>query len=308
MGEGEKAGKLTPAQKRVLEAGAAIRADPGPMDFLHSVLAQTGLPYRDPGHELRFWDRRQGNALLAIEAGRIVDPRTGAFRPVGLPWGEKARLVLIHLTGEALRTASPVVEVEDSLTAFVRELGLPTSGRSIRTVKDQLGRLSVATVRLAMLGGNSIPQVQGTLVSGLDLWAPSDGRQRVLWPSSVRLSDPFFASVQRHAVPLSRTAIRALAHSALALDLYAWMAQRLHRIPAGKPQAVPWAAVKDQFGPGYDRMPDFRKRFRQALREALTVYPGARVEEDAAGLVLRQSPPPIRKRLAAGKAPEVVEG
>ncbi len=307
MAEGRRAGKPTPAQKRLLEAGTAIRADPGPVDFLHSVLAQTGLPYRDPGDEIRFWDRRQGNALLAIEAGRIVDPRTGAFRPVGLPWGEKTRLVLIHLTGEALRTGSPVVEVEDSLTAFVRELGLPTSGRSIRTVKDQLGRLSAATVRLALLGGDSVPQVQGTLVSGLDLWAPPDARQRVLWPSSVRLSDPFFASIQRHAVPLSRTAIRTLAHSALALDLYAWMAQRLHRIPPRRPQAVPWAALKEQFGPGYGRMEDFRKRFRQALREALTVYPGARVEEDAAGLVLRHSPPPIRKRLAAGKAPAAAE-
>lgn len=307
-GEGRAPPRLTPTQKRLVEAGATIRADSGPLDFLHSVLAQTGLPYRDPGDELRVWDRRQGNAVLAIEAGRIMDPRTGAFRPVGLPWGEKARLVLIHLTGEVLRTGSPVVEVEDSLTAFVRELGLPTSGRSIRTVKDQLGRLSAATVRLAMLGGSHVPQVQGTLVSGLDLWAPSNARQRVLWPSSVRLSDPFFASVQRHAVPLSRAAIRALAHSALALDLYAWLAQRLHRIPAGKPQAIPWAAVKDQFGPGYDRMDHFRARFRQALQEALTVYPEARVEEDAAGLVLWRSPPPIRRRLTPGKTlPGAVE-
>lgn len=310
-GEGGGGGappRLTPAQERLLEAGAAIRADPGPIDFLHTVLAQTGLPFRNPGDGIRLWDRRQGNAVLAIEAGRIVDPRTGDFRPVGLPWGEKARLVLIHLTGEALRTGSPVVEVEDSLTAFVRELGLPTSGRSIRTVKDQLGRLSAATVRLALLGGDHVLQVQGTLVSGLDLWAPPDARQRVLWPSSVRLSDPFFASVQRHAVPLSRTAIRALAHSALALDLYAWMAQRLHRIPAGKPQAIPWAAVKEQFGPGYGRMENFRTRFRQALQEALTVYPEARVEEDAAGLALRHSPPPVRKRLTPGKTlPGAVE-
>ena len=292
-----------------MEAGAAIRTDPGPLEFLHTALAQTALPYRDPGDGVRFWERRQGNALLAIEAGRIIDPRTGSYWPVGLPWGEKARLVLIHLTGEALRTGSPTVEVEDSLTAFVRELGLPTSGRSIRTVKVQLGRLSVATVRLAMLGGSHVPQVQGTLVLGLDLWAPSDARQRVLWPSSVRLSDPFFASVQRHAVPLSRTALRALAHSALALDLYAWLAQRLHRIPAGRPQAISWAAVKDQFGPAYDRMPDFRKRFRQAVREALTVYPEAKVEEAAAGLVLRQSPPPIRKQLvAAGKLSGPVDG
>ncbi len=36
-------------------------------------------------------------------------------------------------------------------------------------------------------------------------------------------------------------------------------------------------------------------------------YPEARVEEDAAGLVLQPSPPPVRKRLTTGKAPETVK-
>ena len=39
---------------------------------------------------------------------------------VGLPFGPKPRLVLYHLNAEALRTQSPLIELEDSLTAFVR--------------------------------------------------------------------------------------------------------------------------------------------------------------------------------------------
>ncbi len=35
--------KPTPAQERLLEAGAAIRADPGPIEFLHTVLLHTVL-------------------------------------------------------------------------------------------------------------------------------------------------------------------------------------------------------------------------------------------------------------------------
>jgi hypothetical protein len=59
--------------------------------------------------------------------------------------------VLYHLNAEALRTQSPVLELEDSLTAFVRRtLGLDPKGRNIRIVKDQLTRLASADFRFGM--------------------------------------------------------------------------------------------------------------------------------------------------------------
>jgi hypothetical protein len=50
------------------------------------------------------------------------------------------------------------------------------------------------------------------------------------------LSDDYFDSLTRHAVPLNHMAVSALSGSAFALDVYAWLAQRLHRIPPSKPQ------------------------------------------------------------------------
>jgi hypothetical protein len=76
----------------------------------------------------------------------------------------------------------------------------------------------------------------------------------------------------RHAVPLNEVHIAALSHSALALDIYAWLAQRLHRIPPGKPQRVSWEALQDQFGPGYKRTRKFREVFRIALKKVLALY------------------------------------
>jgi hypothetical protein len=296
-----KGGALTPTTRRLVDVGTAIRGGPpADLDFLHSVLCQTGLPYRDPGADLRVWERRQGDVLLRVEAGAVADPRGRDFIEVGLPHGEKARLVLIHLTGEALRTGSPVIPVQDSLTAYVGALGLPTDGRTIRTVKDQLARLSAATVRLAVLSGDRAVQVNSTLVRGLDLWAPRDPRQRVLWPSAVELSADFFRSVQAHAVPLDRRAVGALSHSAMALDAYCWLAQRLHRIPSGRPQLVPWETLKVQFGPSFARLRKFRETFRDALREVQQVYPVARVEDGEEGLTLRHSPPPVARRLISG--------
>ena len=145
-------------------------------------------------------------------------------------------------------------------------------------------------------------QVNAALVKGLDLWAPRDPRQRVLWPSTVRLSDDYFASIQSHAVPLARPAIRALAHSALALDAYCWLAQRLHRVPIGKPQPVSWSALRDQFGQGFARERDFRRQFRETLRVVLTVYPDARVEDADEGLLLHRSRPPVAPRIVSRSA------
>ena len=140
--------------------------------------------------------------------------------------------------------------------------------------------------------------MQAHIVSGFDLWFPKDERQRVLWPSTVRLSLDYFESLQRHAVPLDERAVAALSHSAMALDIYRWLAQRLHRVRPGKPAFIPWTALKDQFGWHYGRMDNFKRVFRQTLDMVLSQYRGARLELDDRGMTLRNSPPPVKGRMA----------
>ena len=97
-------------------------------------------------------------------------------------------------------------------------------------------------------------------MSGFELWFPKDERQRVLWPSYVRLSLDYYESLRKHAIPLDERALGALAHSAMALDAYTWLAQRLCRIRPRRKQFVSWAALKDQFGFGYGRMSNFKRK------------------------------------------------
>jgi hypothetical protein len=211
-----------------------------------------------------------------------------------LPYGPKPRLILAHLNREALRRNSPEVEVEDSLTAFVKRIGLVGHGRDVRVVKDQLMRLATAQIRMAMTyGAEHTRQVQAHVIGGFDLWLPKDEGRRVLWPTFVRLSLDYFESLQHHAVPLDEATLGALAHSATALDVYAWLAQRLHRVPVGRPQFVSWKALKDQFGQGYGRMDNFKRIFGEALGQVLREYRGARVELDERGMTLWHSPPPV---------------
>jgi hypothetical protein len=293
--------QLTPHKQRLLEASTAIRSvPPERIDFLHTVHCQCGIPYKNPGDDQLTWEKKQGNTTLHIAAGVAIDPNTGNFKQLGLPYGEKPRLVLIHLASEAKRTGSPVVNVEDSMTAFARSLGQETNGQQLRALKDQLARLAAATVRMGVMeeGGRAV-QVQGHFVSAFDLWLPKNDSQRMLWPSTVQLSQEYFQSLGNHAVPLDHRAVAALASSAMALDVYVWLAQRLHRVAPGKPQFIGWANLHEQFGQGYDRIRDFRRRFLETLRHVHSAYPTARFDADDAGLTLSHSPPPIAPRYVA---------
>ena len=122
------------------------------------------------------------------------------------------------------------------MTAFARSLGLETNGQQLRSLKDQLARLAAATVRMGVVEEGRAVQVNTQFVSAFDLWFPKQADQRVLWPSTVRLSEEYFQSLGKHAVPLDHRAVAALASSSMALDVYVWLAQRLHRVPPGKPQ------------------------------------------------------------------------
>ena len=288
--------KISPTTRRLIEASAHLAdGEPDELTFQHTVLCQTALPYRRTPD--RVWERQQGAVFLQLQAGSLLDPHEEVFVDQPLPFGEKARLVMMHLNAEALRQGSATIEVADSMTAFVRDLlHRPPNARELNTVRAQLNALAGSTIRLGMIQDGHAIQAQGSVVSALDLWYPAEPGQRVLWGSSIRLSEEYFASLTRHAVPLAMDAVRALSHSAMALDVYTWLAQRLHRVSPRKPVFIPWPAVHEQFGHGYKRIRAFREFFQKVAKQVLVVYPDAKIDVDGRGVTLRHSPPPIAQR------------
>ena len=294
---GRKANTLSSVHRRLIEPIEAGQDNDDPrLAFQHTVLCQTSWPYRDPGDDVREWKRINGSVALQVQAGDAWNPAAADFVRLGLPWGTKPRLILAHLNAEALRQGSPVLEIEASLSAFVKRIRGFNGGREIRAFKDQLSRLSVATVRLATTRGPRGFQINSQVITGFELWPERDARQQVLWPSTIKLSLDYFASLQEHAVPLHEADLAALAHSAMALDIYAWLAQRLHRVTPMHPAFVTWAALKEQFGPDYERMRKFREKFRIALRQVRARYDRALVDLDDHGITLHHSLPPVTKR------------
>jgi hypothetical protein len=287
---------LSAPKKRLFEEPAA-ETDEGIL-YQHSVLCQTCLPYRNPGDANRRWTRKNGFITLEVGAGRAFDDRVSTFVDVGLPYGPKPRLVLYHLNAEALRTRCPRVELDKSLSAFVkRTLGLDAHGRNIQTVRDQLTRLAASDFRIGRSEGGSSLTVQGRILSGLKLWSAEGSDRKVFWPTQVQFAQEYFESLMTHAVPLNEAAVGRLSHSAMALDIYAWLAQRLHRIEPSKAALVSWTSLCEQFGSGYAHEREFRRVFTRTLAQVKVVYPDAKFELLAAGMQLNHSRPPVARRL-----------
>lgn len=275
--------------------------------YMHTVMCQTSLPYRDPS--VREWERTNGRVSIKIYAGEAWDSDQGRWVAAGLPFGPKPRLLLAHINREALIQQSPIVDVERSLTAFVRGVGLHTSGRNIRVVRDQLIRLSAASMTLGfgLPDGRSVTVKTTGVVEAFELWSqPDDSTQRALWPSTVRLSPEYYRSLIDHAVPLADRALAALAHSAMGLDVYAWLAQRLHRI--NQPSFVSWVRLQEQFGAGYERIDNFRVVFRRTLSQVQAEYQAADITVDKHGMTLRHSPPPVAPRSVNGPVGDPITG
>ena len=67
-------------QRRAIETSTAIASEPSEqIGYQHTVLCQTSMPYRDPGQDVRVWDREQGAISLRINAGDAKNPDTGEW-------------------------------------------------------------------------------------------------------------------------------------------------------------------------------------------------------------------------------------
>ena len=220
---------------------------------------------------------------------------------LGVPWGAKARLILIYLQSEGLK--GRVVQMGPSLSAWVRSMGLPaTSGPrgSLRMIRDQTLRIARCQFtfqwegRTDGQGNRRRSLVDVKIANRLDEWlhhGGGDGGDIV-----VELTADFYDHLKEHAVPLDRRAIAMLAENCLGLDLYALFAHRLHRISPGRPLTLSWRALQAQLGTSESMTNSLAKRIRDVLPDVLAAYPDARVEATRRGLVMGHSSPSVPPR------------
>lgn len=280
---------------RIVEAAAGWASDENiGTGYTYSGWCQTALPHKRPKDNAAIWKLETESMTLLVEPG--VKVQQGSPIHVGVPFGAIARLVLIYLQSEALRTSSRDVELGGSLRGFLGRLEISVGGKTTRLVREQAERISRCRLTFhATRYGRSLLVNQNIVDVAMFTEPENQEGQGNLFVETARLGETFFEHLRQHAVPLDEAAIRHIRNSSMALDIYCWLAYRLHALTSDKP--ITWAALAGQFGAGIKLRKHFKPAFTESLALAMAVYRDARVDVTETGLVLRPSPPPVRKQV-----------
>lgn len=285
-------------EERLIKTAAEIALErPSDDDraYMHSIMCQVGLPRsKVEGTEFQ---RHSGGSALLLQAGKLYDGKN--FVQQQLPYGTMPRLVLAWMNTYAVRYNTPEIPIGDSASEFLRMLGKHTGGGrngAFTAFKKQLQALSACNLTLGFTDRDGNPNTyDGKPIKHFQAWVATDEKQRSLWPGKVTFSDGYYDTLKEHAVPIDLRAFSSLKGSALAMDIYTMLAQRLHRINS-RPLILHWVSLRDQFGQEYtgkNAADDFKDAYLRQLKHALAVYPQARVKQVTGGLMLMASPPPI---------------
>ena len=299
---GKKATIAAGIDRTVIEAAVSYLSDEDSgLGFAYSGWAQCALPHKKLGNEAH-WSITSDKVRLVVEPGRRPITGSDDLEWVGVPYGSHARLILLYLQTEALRTGSREVELGGSLREWLGRLNVAYGGKTGRSVRDQAERISRCrlTFHLAGTGGVAGLVNQNIVDRALFIEDNSSMRQGRLSLETAKLSEGFFEQLKRHPVPLEEAAIKALSNNAPALDAYLWLAYRLHALKTDR--LVTWSALKGQFGTGFTKLAHFKHKFTGTLALATAVYPAARLDVGPAGVTLKPSRPPVAPRLIGGRS------
>lgn len=290
----------TPSDRKALDAAFNFMSDEDSRTgFLFSGWCQTALPHKKLLND-EVWTHKTDYVRLMIEPGSIHS-EDGQTSRVGVPYGSRARLILLFLQSEAIRTDSREITLGRSLRVWLGKLNVPIGGTSMREVREQALRIARCRMTFQISSGNKTGFVNQNIVDTSMFSGEMDGSLL----DTVRLSESFFGQLKRHPVPLQEAAIRAISSNSQALDLYCWLAYRLHSLEHDCP--ITWSSLHKQFGSSYKALKHFRPRFLESLQVAMAVYPEARVSLSEVGLVLHPSKAPIAPRLRSQDATPLLQ-
>ena len=181
------------------------------------LLALCSLPRTNPGNRLQYV-RRNGPYTLGMSAG--INNR--------LPYGTRPRLLLAWVCTEAIRTQSRELILGDSLSEFMRKVGIySTSGDKHTRLRNQMRRLFGCTVELIYQDEHGERSIASRIADRTEFWwNPKRPDDRTLWNSKIELGEKFFHEVITNPVPIDLNTLRAMKRSPLGLDLYLWLTYR----------------------------------------------------------------------------------
>ena len=197
-----------------------------------------------------------------------------------LPFGNLPRLLMAWISTEAVQTQSRELILGDSLSEFMRALGIySNSGRVHIRLRNQMRRLFQCHVQLVHEHEYGERFVSSQIADrGEFWWSGRRPDERSLWQSKIVLSETFFNEIIHNPVPLDMNILKALKRSPLGLDLYMWLTYRTFSLDG--PKRLSWPMLYRQFGVDPAQAEDkrtvdaFRTDCLRELKKIKTAWPG----------------------------------
>lgn len=279
----------------LLELQARGLEDQGmPLGMPYAALCLTSLPRREVPMD-QPWVRHFPNSTLSLEPGTMYihgEQRPSKRFVYGLPFGARARILMLYFWREVTRTGHRELERAMSYRKYLEYLDIPPGGKSYRSLRDQAWRIFGCRMILAFRYGRVSGVFEDCLFEGGTIVRGEEGSR--LRYNTMLLGSRLFESMRDNPMPMLDSAIRQISNQSFALDVYCWLSSTLPRIE--DELTFSWIALRDFFGPNYSELRHFRGRMAEALERVCGLYPEARVHlDDHDGVILRRSPAPCEE-------------
>ena len=236
--------------------------------YMASTLAQITLPHKQ--QKTLYYSRTNGKITLSVRG----------HADYGVPFGSLPRTILAWMCTEAVRTKSPVLNLGNSTSDFVKnKLRVHYNGAYLARVKTQALALSRAVISIDGKDGVIRAFEDIKIASkGFFFWSEANPNQSALWNSNLTLTDEFYQAATKHPIPIDFQIYHSLRQSPMAMDIYTWLTYRMFvLLVSGRKEAmIPWAALMLQLGSGYPDTPrglrNFKTNFLIRLREVISFW------------------------------------
>jgi Plasmid encoded RepA protein len=136
VAEARKAASNDKADRLCVDAAYEVLSDEaGRIGIVHAGFAMTALPHKRINEAV--WERDSDRVKLLVESGLDIKKQ-----PIGVPYGSIARMILLYLQTQAVRTRSREVELGTSMNAWLTAMGIPVGGKTYQIVREQSRRIS----------------------------------------------------------------------------------------------------------------------------------------------------------------------
>lgn len=231
-----------------------------------------GIPLRRPAKDQLTYTRHNGRLFLNI----------AAHADFGLPFGQD-RLIPIWVATLAVQQKTR--EIHFSSAAHILSFfDLPKDGPHYRRVIEGFQRIFGATIffgtRNQVNGAAFVDLARFQFFDRMKLWfntgeqpEPGVGGN---FDNTIVLSEPFYAEISSHPIPVERRVVAAFANAPGVLDFYMWLVWRSWTIRTGNVSVLLVAerGLNEQLGSiEYTHPRFFRARVRKWLRQVKALWP-----------------------------------